>query len=168
MDLQNTQGGILRGSDRRREDSREGIFTDHSSFSPQTPSVPLAPYPPTGPELCLTTPAPPRNPSKVSQHYSKICKTHKRLVREGKIKCSISLSNTPPTVNLPSAPGSPDPEAVHGASVRWGEVAELSGVQTPYETPASSSTRHTVITPLIPVHPPRPTVSLPFSDIRQK
>ena len=77
--------------------------------------------------------APPRS---LQQEYSAICTTHKKLVKSGKISCSISLSESPPKLNLPSAPNSPNQEfPLHQEqSVHWGVVGEHSGHQTPADS----------------------------------
>ena len=103
---------------------------------------------------CLSVPRllPPRD---ISRHYNRICKTHKKLVKRGEIKCSVSLSESPEVSNqeepslidqsvqyLPSAPDSPFPNLGHTiGSVHWGAVGEFSGVSTPVQTPQ----RHSVI-----------------------
>ena len=54
-------------------------------------------------------------------------------MRSGAIRCSASLSDSPPTiVSLPSAPSSPIQQISLGqGSVHWGVVGEFSGVPTP-------------------------------------
>ena len=100
----------------------------------------------------------------MSQQYNRICKTHKKLVKTGAVQCSVSLSDTPPTVNLPSSPSSPGPEPAQlGGSVHWGAVGDFSGVPTPYQTP-DTSPRPSVITSAPSTHtlpPPRLAVPPP-------
>ena len=109
---------------------------------------------------CHTTPAPPRN---ISQQYNRICKTHKKLVKTGAVHCSFSLSDTPPKVNIPSAPSSPVPLGQLEASVHFGVVGDFSGVQTPLEqSPITSPQRQSVIKSAPPALVPR---EVPF--IRQ-
>ena len=68
----------------------------------------------------------------LSQQYNQICKTHKRLVKSGVVRYSVSLSDTPPTtLSLPSAPSSPPEGPPRQDSVHWGVVGEFSGVPTP-------------------------------------
>ena len=70
----------------------------------------------------------------LSKQYNKICKTHKRLVKSGLVRCSVSLSDTPPDkLSLPSAPSSPPDSHPRQDSVHWGIVGEFSGVPTPEE-----------------------------------
>ena len=67
---------------------------------------------------------------------------------------------TGPTVDLPSAPSSPNPAlAPHEGSVHWGVVGDHSGVQTPADSPEA---RNSVINLAPPALPPRrsPTVIL--------
>ena len=82
--------------------------------------------------------------------------THRKLVKSGKVKCSVSLSSTPPpTVNIPSAPSSPVPAVPQlEGSVHWGAVGEFSGVQTPAGSPVEAD-RDSVIQLAPPVLPPR-------------
>ena len=104
----------------------------------------------------------------VSKQYREICPTHRHLVKSGKVKCSVSLSDTPPItvdpspipiVNLPSAPSSPDPASQQQASVHWGAVGEHSGVKTPVDSPQQRSSVINLAPPAIP--PRTPTVILP-------
>ena len=146
------------GVDSSKVGSRADLENGQPSSSTWRPSVPTASHPPTSSTAsggCSTIPAPPRR--NVSQQYNRICKTHKKLVKTGAVQCSISLSDTPPTVNLPSAPSSPVPDLPpQEASVHWGAVGEFSGVQTPYQTPDTSPTsRPSVIRTAPPALPPR-------------
>ena len=152
LDLPSTQEGITRGSEERREGSGAGSLAGHSSSTSQRPSVALAPHPTPPPSTatggCVRTTAPPRPRKSLGQQYTKTCKKNRRLVKEGELQCSISLSDTPPTVNLPPAPSSPTLEHPDlGGSVHFGAVGDFSGVQTPYITPVGSPTRPTVIVP---------------------
>ena len=117
--------------------------------------VPAVALPPSSLEIegeCLTIPKllPPRS---ITRHYNRISKTHKKLVQRGKIKCSVSLSDSPEqldnqevsslknqsVVDLPLAPESPLPDFGHTGSVHWGAVGDFSGVSTPSETPQKHS-----------------------------
>ena len=165
MAQQNTLGGDLQGADSSKEGVRVDLSQGYSDSSSQRPLVPAASHPPTtstASGACATRPVPPRN---VSQQYNRICTTHKKLVKSGAVQCSVSLSDTPTTVNLPSAPSSPAPDSPQlGASVHWGVVGDFSGVQTPFVTPASSPTRPSVIIP-VPhtLQPTRPIVAQPLA-----
>ena len=109
------------------------------------------PNPSTVTKKCSVKVIPPRS---LSRQYSEICTTHRKLVQSGKIQCSVSLSESPDTVNLPSAPSSPFqefPQQLEG-SVHWGAVGEFSGVQTPAVSPA---VRISVIETVPPALPPR-------------
>ena len=151
------QGAV--SSRRESEEDLRGNFyseiqrpTDPSAFLPTTQSAADA-------RDCSTSIPTPRN---LSKQYNQICKTHKRLVKSGSVRCSVSLSDSPPTVypsisssssnsglrDLPSAPSSPlpDPEP-QGASVHFGAVGEFSGFKTPLSTPERPS--------VIQVGPPR-------------
>ena len=111
----------------------------------------------------------------VSKQYREICPTHRQLVKSGRVKCSVSLSDTPPItvdpspnpiVNLPSAPSSPNPANQHQGSVHWGAVGEHSGVKTPADSPQE---RSSVINLAPPVIPPRtPNVIPPVPPPKPK
>ena len=124
-------------------------LTGHPSQTSRRPTVPaeLLPSVPTTTTAsvgCTTTPLPPLPPSRsLSNQYNQICRTHKKLVKSGAIKCSVSLSDSPITVeqssdqipnilgNLPSAPSSPVPDRLQQeGSVHWGLMGDYSGVQT--------------------------------------
>ena len=102
----------------------------------------------------------------ISRQYNQICTTHKKLVRSGQVTCSVSLSDTPPKVDLPAAPNSPTPAPFQlEGSVHWGAVGEFSGVQTPDQTPAlnlpsviGTVRKVSVIQSAPPALPPRTSV----------
>ena len=111
----------------------------------------------------------------VSNQYRQICPTHRKLVKSGKVKCSISLSDTPPItvdpspipiVNLPSAPSSPNPASQQQGSVHWGAVGEHSGVKTPADSPEERSSVINLAPPVIPSR--TPTVILPVPPPKPK
>ena len=170
--------------------SREELEEDHTGNSysqTQRPTTP-ADILPTTPSAaatasggCTTAPIPPRS---LSNQYNQICKTHKKLVKSGAVRCSVSLSDSPttvyssanqnppdsdppPIVDLPSAPSSPAPVIPQlEGSVHWGAVGDFSGVQTPLSTPLRPSvitvgpplrpaTPVSVILPTIPAEPAR-------------
>ena len=82
---------------------------------------------------CVTRPAPPRR-SRLGNEYNSICKTHKKLVKSGAVTCSVTLSDSPPELDLPSAPVSPisfPPISFLEGSTHFGAVGDFSGVQTP-------------------------------------
>ena len=156
-------GGELPGSESSiREELREDLSGNSSSIF-QRHSVPensnLTNPESTAAKECQTKLVP---PSISKQQYNKICTTHKRLVKSGVVKCSISLSDTPPdSVDLPSAPTSPLAQSfvqLEG-SVHFGAVGEFSGVHTPSLTPVTE--RISVITSVPPPVPPRRVSSVP-------
>ena len=122
-----TLGRDLEGPEGGQGDKRE----EKSTWNPADPVEPHPPHPTDSSGACSLRVAPPR---RFSKEYNRICTTHKKLVKSGVVKCSVSLSDTPPsTVNLPSAPSSPIPHQVQQqeGSVHWGVVGDFSGVQTP-------------------------------------
>ena len=131
--------GSLREADSSKVEFSENQVgdTDSSSRGLEVASVT---YPPTQSlQECVARPAPPRS-SSTSREYNSICKTHKRLVKSGAVKCSVSLSDTPPTVDLPPAPISPLPvQPLLAGSTHFGAIGDLSGVQTPFPSPASDT-----------------------------
>ena len=155
-----------------REELEEDL-TGNSYSQTQRPTTP-ADILPTTPSAaatasggCTTAPIPPRS---LSNQYNQICKTHKKLVKSGAVRCSVSLSDSPttvyssanqnppdsdppPLVDLPSAPSSPAPVIPQlEGSVHWGAVGDFSGVQTPISTPLRPSVI-TVGPPLLPATP---------------
>ena len=139
--------GSLRVADSSKVGSSENLSegTRSSSWRLEATSVT---HPPTqNIQECVTRPAPPRG-SSVSREYNSICKTHKRLVKSGAVTCSVSLSDSPPTVELPPAPSSPLPvlPSLEG-STHFGAVGDFSGVQTPDPNQ---------VTPPIPPSVPQP------------
>ena len=129
------------------------------------------------PNPSLANPSSVNSSRTVSKQYRQICPTHRRLVKSGSVKCSVSLSDTPPitvdnphypVVDLPSAPNSPDPTAEHHqGSVHWGAVGEHSGVQTPADSPLRDISVINLAPPPLPPRRP-PTVILPVPPPKHK
>ena len=144
----------LKVAEGRKEESGEDLTGNCSSeetWKPKSTKKSHPPNPIDSSVLCSIKLAPPR---RLSREYNKICTTHKKLVKSGVVKCSVSLSDTPPTIlNLPSAPTSPVTifPQLEG-SVHWGAVGDFSGVQTPEDSLAE---RASVIKLVPPILPPR-------------
>ena len=131
------------GVDSSREDIEENQTRNHSTSSWRLDTE-LNTHPPIPStveiEECSKKAAPPSSLN-LRKQYSQICTTHKKLVKSGAVKCSVSLTETPPTVDLPSAPTSPTqttPLLLLEGSVHFGAVGDFSGVQTPDPSPAKS------------------------------
>ena len=133
--------GVLEGNKGVKVESRQK--KRRRKDSPRRLEVSSATTPPSQSlQDCVARPAPPRSRA-LSREYNSICKTHKRLVRSGALTCSVSLSDTPPTVtvDLPPAPDSPTPEQPFlEGSTHFGIIGDFSGFQTPLPSPASTPT----------------------------
>ena len=75
----------------------------------------------------------PPTTSGIHLQYRSICKTHRKLVRSGTIRCSVDLDSSPTTVADSSSPKTTQLPSVEG-SVHWGSVIDISGVQTPRQS----------------------------------
>ena len=75
----------------------------------------------------------PPTTSGIHLQYRSICKTHRKLVRSGTIRCSVDLDSSPTTVADSSSPKTTQLPSVEG-SVHWGSVIDISGVQTPTQS----------------------------------
>ena len=121
----------MEGTEGDQNQRRGEKSTSVSTWKPEDPVESHPSNPTDSSAECSVRLAPPR---RFSKEYNRICTTHKKLVKSGVVKCSVSLSDTPPnTVNLPSAPSSPIPLPVQQqeGSVHWGVVGDFSGFQTP-------------------------------------
>ena len=151
---QDSLGRDLRGAEGSKEELGEDLpgnsFSDRT-WRPEALEISHPPNPNYSTAGCSVKSVPPRS---LSKQYNQLCTTHKRLVKSGTVKCSVSLSDTPPKLNLPSAPSSPAQiSPLQEGSVHWGAIGEFSGVQTPDDSFAES--RVSVITPVPPTLPPR-------------
>ena len=75
----------------------------------------------------------PPTTSGIHSQYRSICKTHRKLVRSGTIRCSVDLDSSPTTVAESRSPKTTRLHSVEG-SVHWGSVVNISRVQTPRQS----------------------------------
>ena len=136
---QDSLRGFLIGANSSREELDENLSGNIGSSSQRLEATSVTNPTTHTTKECALKPAPPRSLN-ISREYNSICKTHQKLVKSGAVTCSVSLSDTPPTVDLPPAPRSPCPVPPQlQGSVHWGAVGDFSGVQTPATSPAKES-----------------------------